>query len=110
MTEALADEVAWRNVNLGDTDEVVSGLCAAIESPLGPMVDGVRLRDIARRDRLDELSFEIPLVGGDAPTAQLARRGRGRPPGRSTSPTDDPVARYAPPCATPPSTGPCGGI
>ena len=38
---ALHNEVMWRNVNLGGTEAVVSGLCAAIECPLGPMVDGI---------------------------------------------------------------------
>jgi exodeoxyribonuclease V beta subunit len=68
---ALEHELAWRNVDLGNRDEVVAGLCAAIESPLGPGVDEVRLCDIARGNRLDELGFEIPLVGGDLPTAEL---------------------------------------
>ncbi len=68
---ALEHELAWRNVDLGDRDAVVAGLCSAIESPLGPGVDEVRLRDIARGNRLDELGFEIPLVGGDVPTAEL---------------------------------------
>ena len=95
VTKALAAEVAWRNVNLGDTEEVVSGLCAAIESPLGPMVDGVRLRDIPRRDRLDELSFEIPLVGGDSPTARL-HVGALADLLEEHLPAHDPVARYAP--------------
>ena len=31
-----------------------------------------RLRDVARADRLDELDFELPLVGGDTPTGTLA--------------------------------------
>ena len=48
---------------------VVAGLRAAIETPLG---DGLRLRDLARADRLDELDFEFPLVGGDEPTGRLA--------------------------------------
>jgi exodeoxyribonuclease V beta subunit len=48
---------------------VVAGLRAAIETPLG---DGLRLRDLARADRLDELAFELPLAGGDAPTGELA--------------------------------------
>jgi len=95
VSGALAEEVAWRNVNLGSTDEVVSGLCAAIESPLGPMVDGVRLRDIARGDRLDELNFEIPLVGGDAPTASLHVAAVADLLD-TYLPEDDPVARYAP--------------
>ncbi len=48
------------------------GLRAALETPLGPVVDGLRLRDLRRRDRVDELSFELPLVGGDEPTATLS--------------------------------------
>jgi exodeoxyribonuclease V beta subunit len=37
------------------------GLRAAIESPLGPLFDGRRLRDLTRADRLDELSFELRI-------------------------------------------------
>ena len=43
------------------------GLRAAIETPLGPLLGGCALRDIARADRLDELDFELPLAGGDQP-------------------------------------------
>ena len=32
------EELAWRNVDLGDLEQVVAGLCTAIESPLGPDV------------------------------------------------------------------------
>jgi exodeoxyribonuclease V beta subunit len=95
VAAALRDEVTWRNLNLGPTDRVVSGLCAAMESPLGPLVDGVRLRDIARRDRLDELTFEIPLVGGDVPTASL-HVGAVADLLEEHLPEDDPVVRYAP--------------
>jgi exodeoxyribonuclease V beta subunit len=95
VRKALAEEVAWRNVNLGNTEEVVSGLCAAIESPLGPMVDDIALCNIARADRLDELTFEIPLVGGDAPTASL-HLGAVADLLDTHLPEDDPVARYAP--------------
>jgi exodeoxyribonuclease V beta subunit len=59
---------AYRPVEIGDPALVVAGLRAAIETPL----DGYRLRDLARRDRLDELDFELPLVGGDTPTSRLA--------------------------------------
>jgi exodeoxyribonuclease V beta subunit len=55
---------ARRRVELGDVDAVVAGLHAAIETPLA---DGVALRQISRSDRLDELNFELPLVGGDDP-------------------------------------------
>ena len=92
---ALADQLAWRNVDLGPPEAVVSGLCAAIDCPLGPMVEHARLRDIARRDRLDELTFEIPLVGGDAPTADLHVAAVADLLD-ALLPAEDPVARYAP--------------
>jgi exodeoxyribonuclease V beta subunit len=89
------DEVqAYRPVEIGDPALVVAGLRAAIETPL----DGYRLRDLARSDRLDELGFELPLVGGDRPTSRLAldaiasvleEHGGGALPTR----LDDPVLR-----------------
>ena len=50
----------------------IAGLAGAIETPLGPLLDEMRLRDVAAADRLDELGFELPLVGGDTPTGTLA--------------------------------------
>ena len=91
---ALGHEMAWHRVDLGSTDAVVSGLCAAIECPLGALVDDVRLRDVPRRDRLDELTFEIPLVGGEDPAATL-RLGAVAGLLEEHLPADDPVARYA---------------
>jgi exodeoxyribonuclease V beta subunit len=71
IVEALGRELEWRNLDLGDTDAVVDGLCAAVESPLGAGVGGLRLRDVSRTRRVDELGFELPLVGGDTPHAPL---------------------------------------
>ncbi len=71
LADAFAGEAARGVVELGDRAAVLGGLRAAIETPLGPVVGGLRLRDIARVDRVDELSFELPLVGGDAPTGVL---------------------------------------
>ena len=56
-----------RRVELGDADAAVAGLRAALETPLGPAVGDLRLCDVRRGDRLDELDFELPLAGGDAP-------------------------------------------
>jgi exodeoxyribonuclease V beta subunit len=42
----------------------VPGLTAALNTPLGEPF-GVRLADIAVADRLDELTFELPLAGGE---------------------------------------------
>jgi exodeoxyribonuclease V beta subunit len=94
VADELAREVTWRDVDLGDTDAVVAGLCAAIESPLGPGAGEARLRDIARRDRIDELGFEIPLVGGDQPAGRLHVRDVADLLETHLGP-DDPVRRYA---------------
>jgi exodeoxyribonuclease V beta subunit len=71
MTSALDDELAWSHIDVGPTDAVVAGLVNAVETPLGPLAGDVRLRDIGRADRLDELGFELPLVGGDSPAGDL---------------------------------------
>ena len=60
-----------RTVDIGDPAMVLTGLQAVLETPLGPVLEGRRLRDMARADRLDELVFELPLAGGDRPTGWL---------------------------------------
>jgi exodeoxyribonuclease V beta subunit len=60
-----------RPIALGDPVAVAAGLRAALETPLGPLLGGVRLRDVTPADRLDELTFELPLAGGDAPAGRL---------------------------------------
>ena len=66
------DEVqARRAVDVGDRGVVLAGLGAVIETPLGPLLGGARLRDVARADRLDELDFELPLAGGDLPSGRV---------------------------------------
>ena len=68
LSMEIAAAQARRRVELGDIDAVVTGLTAALETPLGPLAGGISLRDVARTDRLDELDFELPLVGGDDPS------------------------------------------
>ncbi len=74
LAEHVASAQSRRALDLGDADRVVQGLRAAIETPLGPIAGGLRLRDVARADRLDELDFELPLAGGDEPTGRLTLR------------------------------------
>jgi exodeoxyribonuclease V beta subunit len=81
-------------VEIGDPAQVVAGLRAAIETPLGPLLDGTRLRDIGSADRLDELEFELPLVGGDDPTGKLTLA-MIRDALREHLPADDPLGGYA---------------
>ena len=71
----VEESLARRPLDIGDPSVVVAGLRAAIETPLGSVLEGARLRDLARSDRLDELGFELPLVGGDTPKGLLALSG-----------------------------------
>ncbi len=83
-----------RAVDAGDPAAVAAGLAAAIETPLGPVLDGLRLRDVAPADRLDELGFELPLAGGDEPRGwtELSRIAAVL---EEFLPADDPLAGYA---------------
>ena len=71
VSTRVADARRRRAADFGDAVDLVDGLRAAIETPLGPLVGDRRLRDLAPVDRLDELTFELPLVGGDRPDGEL---------------------------------------
>jgi len=90
----LAAAQARRAVEIGEVLRVVAGLRAAIETPLGPLVGGIRLRDVARPDRLDELEFELPLAGGDEPVGRFVLGAMGDALRRHLPP-GDPLAGYA---------------
>ena len=94
LAERAAAAQSRRALDLGEPDLLVRGLRAAIETPLGPIVDGKRLRDITRRDRLDELEFELPLAGGDEPSGRLTPAAIANVL-RAHLPSTDPIARYA---------------
>jgi exodeoxyribonuclease V beta subunit len=70
----LATHVTARTLDVGDPARVVAGLAAAIETPLGPLLDDRPLRAFRREDRLDELAFELPLAGGEEPSGRLTLR------------------------------------
>ncbi|MEU4162129.1 UvrD-helicase domain-containing protein [Actinoplanes sp. NPDC026670] len=46
-------------------ETLAEALAPALRTPLGPLADGRALTGFGRRDRLDELEFELPLGGGD---------------------------------------------
>jgi exodeoxyribonuclease V beta subunit len=83
-----------RAVDLGDLEAVVGGLRTAIQTPLGPLLGGLRLSDVPRADRLDELEFELPLAGGDQPDGWLTLSMIARAL-RDHLSAEDPLAGYA---------------
>jgi exodeoxyribonuclease V beta subunit len=100
LTGQVAVAQARRSLDVGDPAQVVGGLRAALETPLGPLLDGRALRDFARADRLDELAFELPLAGGDAPSGRLTLsaiaavlRAHGDPLAGYAARLDDPALR-----------------
>ncbi len=95
LAERVAGAQSRRAIDLGGgSDAVIQGLRAAIETPLGPIAAGLRLRDVTRTDRLDELEFELPLAGGDSPTGRLTLDAIAGVL-RSGLPTGDPMLQYA---------------
>jgi exodeoxyribonuclease V beta subunit len=78
-----------------DPAVLASALVPMHDTPLGPLADGLTLRQIRTRDRLRELSFEIPLAGGDgrgpAPDVRLSDVGALL---REHLPADDPFGGY----------------
>ena len=94
LARAVSEALARRPVDIGDRATVIAGLQAAIETPLGPLAGGRRLRDFARADRLDELSFELPLAGGDEPQGQITPQAIADVLRAQLAP-DDPLYGYA---------------
>ncbi len=76
-----------------DPGLLAAGLGDVVRTPLAGSLGGVRLADVAIGDRLSELSFELPLCGGDTPTgrAELADVAACL---RDHLPHDDPLAGY----------------
>jgi exodeoxyribonuclease V beta subunit len=94
LTERIADQQLRGRVDIGDPTLVAAGLAAAIETPFGVRASELRLRDLGRADRLDELEFELPLAGGDSPTGELTVAAVAAAL-RAGLAGDDPLAGYA---------------
>ena len=61
LRAGIEDRLRWSPWPVSPT-VLERGLLAAIETPLGQLFGGLRLRDLARGDRLGELSFELRLA------------------------------------------------
>ena len=62
----VVEQLRWWSVDAAP-DELAEALVPMQHTPLGPLVGDLRLADIGLGDRLRELDFEFPLVGGDRP-------------------------------------------
>ncbi|ADB51791.1 UvrD-helicase domain-containing protein [Conexibacter woesei] len=94
LTAHIGAALDRRRIDVGDPAALAGGLRAAIETPLGELAGGWRLRDLPRSARLDEMGFELPLVGGDAPTGELTLSAVAAVLRAHVAP-DDPLAGYA---------------
>ncbi len=73
--------------------EVAAGLALVLQTPLGGELGATALAQVQRRDRLDELSFELPLAGGDEPRSAPRVRAIGELLERHIG-ADEPLAGY----------------
>ncbi len=91
----VRDHLTWWPVDVPPAD-LAAALVPMHDTSLGPLADGLTLRQIGMRDRLCELDFEFPLAGGDldvaSPTVRLADVGAVL---RRWLPASDPLAHYA---------------
>ena len=86
---------AWWPVDV-PAAELAAAMVPMHDTPLGPLANGLTLRQIGLPDRLRELDFEFPLAGGDlreaTPNIRLADVGHLL---REHLLADDPLAPYA---------------
>jgi exodeoxyribonuclease V beta subunit len=60
----VVDQLRWWPVAV-DPEGLAEALVPLHHTPLGPLLPGLTLADLPLEDRLRELDFEFPLVGGD---------------------------------------------
>lgn len=65
------DQLSRQPVTGFTADELTDALVPALTTPLGLLAGQRRLCDFAVADRLPELDFELPLVGGNAPRGRV---------------------------------------
>ena len=93
LRAAAASALARTSAGELTAEAMTAGLLPAMETPLGPLAGGRRLRDVGIGDRLAELVFELPLAGGDETRAALTL-GMLAPVLRRHLGPDDPLHRY----------------
>jgi exodeoxyribonuclease V beta subunit len=91
----VVEQLRWWPVQV-TAEELADALLPLHATPLGPLAPGVTLGDVALRDRLRELEFELPLAGGDVRVRAGETRLRDVAPLlRRHLAAEDPLAPYA---------------
>ncbi|PID96560.1 MAG: exodeoxyribonuclease V subunit beta [Actinomycetales bacterium] len=67
----VTEQARWWPVEVSP-DELAAALLPMYATPLGPLAGDVTLAQVPQRDRLNELSFEFPLSGGDQTSPEPA--------------------------------------
>src|SRR5699024_9166891 len=62
LTAQVRAHEAWWPIGV-DAETLAAALVPMHDTPLGPLAEGLTLRQIGVADRLRELDFEIPLAG-----------------------------------------------
>jgi len=85
-------EVVSRRLSSIDPAELATALLPVFHTPLTP--GGPTLQSIGPQNRLAELNFEMPLAGGERPTADQVTLSQVATLLREHLPDDDPLADY----------------
>ncbi len=91
IARLVADGAQWHGLDL-DVPVVTAGLVSAIGTPLGSQFDDVRLGDIDRGHRLDEMYFDLPIDTPSGEPMNLADIGAAL---AAHLPDHDPLRPYA---------------
>ncbi len=95
LRAAAEEQLRWRPGGL-TADDLADALLPVVLTSLGPLADGKTFAQVAPRDRLVEMDFELPLRGGDdGPRDRVLLLGRLAPLLRQYLPEGDPVRPYA---------------
>jgi exodeoxyribonuclease V beta subunit len=82
----IREHSVWWPVDV-EPEVLAAAMVPMHDTPLGPLADGLTLRQIGLRDRMREMDFEFPLGGGHLrEVGELVRE---------HLPKDDPLASYA---------------
>jgi exodeoxyribonuclease V beta subunit len=93
LRRRVVDELDRHPTPAVDPHALAAALVPVVRTPLGPLAGGRSLADVAPRDRLAELDFELPLAGGDTPGATVVL-GELVPLLRRHLAADDPLVTY----------------